>query len=307
MKTIYGSLGYRGPNGETPFDYLKTINARYGFASCEVIYCLNVGDGEIDMEDFKHKVLALPRDATVMINLEGMDWMCYDNDKLPLTKPVVIARRIVVIQRAKTARPDCKFGFFSCVPLASLYLELNDVSSRFGADPLPCIFPPLAVAETYDAQLAPLAEVVDVLIPNFYFQKVFSGKPFTVEMTWTWAIRVFERCRRFWPEKRIMPVFWPDFMDVSNRYSTTDCPIWSKEFAWISEIIKKIRVPGELLAALFDAMDKHGVEDILMWNSEWQPWDASADWLAEALRWRGTHIDPASIRVTPSKVDVVWK
>ena len=288
-------MRYAGPDGETPAQWELIAADELGFTHCPTMYFTNTGSGTVAMDRVDAYLASYTEDTTrVMLDLEGTDFKCYEfdgNSLTPVTEP--IQTRIDLFNYIKAACPWVEFGYYATVPSSFRALEsgLNNTITHGTAD-----IPNIAAAEDLDHKLIDLAEAVDVLIPEFYFVENYSASiPLSTTIVSDWANRVFERASRLYPDATIMPIVWPNYADVALALGAT---INDQDFDWTSAILEEIRISPALMRALLSAMDDYGIEDLLMWQAGYQPWDANAEWLAEVQEWHATSTEPSAYCTT---------
>jgi len=305
MKTIYSSMYYAGPNGEPREQFKPHMEAVYGFPPIQqVCFYAKKPDGSLDLDSVRAQYLdRLPNGAMAFLDREGVDvevFQWIDGGLVP--NPKNIQAMVDLYDAMKAMRPDIQMAYYGVVPTSYAHLQMDDTVSRYSPNNMPC----WAAVETVDLASSIIAERVDYLMPYFYFGSVVSDKSLTYDRVRLWAGSLFQRCRRYWPTKRVVPLMWPNYYDRWKKYYIDVEPnIDDKAFEWTPAILNDIRVPGELFQALVDEMDKWGLEELAVWQEGHQPWDPNADWLKILLRWRGQIAMP-QFRFRPS-ADISWQ
>jgi hypothetical protein len=267
--TIYSRLLMRGPDespDSLPWIYgPEQIDKKYGFKTLHVYFCKDLPDGSMDMADvdrWLNNLAAIPPSCYCMINREADPWWPYDNEHGG-PRQDVIAKRCRLMRYFRKKRPDVSFGYFSCVPLASHWLELGDAKLE-------------NQAFLMDQALKPIADESSCLFPSFYMESTLS----TDEIT-SWIHKSLTRAKTLYPDKQIIPILWPHWYDVwRQKAAAYDSP----DFDWTKKELKKIRVPGPVWAMALQAIRDCDIYDVAIWMQGYPPFDADAEWFQETLK-----------------------
>ncbi len=267
-RTIWSRMFCVGPHGELPHVYAFDINRKYGFQMLRIYFCRDKPDGTTDLADadiWLNSAYNMPYGCRVIINREGWDWLCWDGNTAR-SKPDVIQKRVDLMRYFRDRRPDVEFAYFACVPHSIWSYELSadpkleNQSYRLGMD------------------LKPIAETSSYLNPEFYMDSRL-----TIEQTTKWIHQVLSRTRTLYPDKKLMPYFWPHWYDVWLKMQP-ECD--QPDFKWTPEALAKARIPGDYWRKTLDAISDCGVDNVAIWMQGYVPWDDEAPWFLATLEWR---------------------
>jgi len=223
----------------------------------------NPASGWID-EDIAKAYLAdaeaLPRRAILCIDIESPEWNTAVKQQGKYTpQPAAIDLRIRLLQFVHRERPDLDVGYFSQVPCRHY-----DAMIQGQAGP-----------DVFEA-LTPIAELADVLFPEFYFVSHLA-RPLLVE----WINRSLSNAAEYYPRREVCPFVWPHYYDQ-----------WLEHPELRNTAIheRACRMRPDIWQTVLDTVHDHTASWTLWAGDGYPPWDDAAPWwfaTREALSTRG--------------------
>jgi hypothetical protein len=258
MNTIYNRFYYADPTGKYPHGYFSRniIGKKYGWKWLEIYSKVSA-----DISDAPAFAANLTGGSTVLLDCEGKDtWSVYIAGNEPLqVLPERVALWDRLVDSMRNANRTINIGAFRQVPLSAEWLFTG----------------PNWESKLYRQQFDSCWHVVekcDFVAPAIYLQRSMS-----LQFIQEWIGNYCAAVREYDQDIQITPVFWLTYWSELKELGDRS------KIVWTQSLMEKYRLPQRLVRAVLQAFSDNGINSMIGWQEERQPWDEK--YMAPVIAW----------------------